>query len=117
MKYEIIGKYSDTVQNKNGKDFAAIHIIYIDIEDYLLYVFNTYINRGKLADIEKDANFKLDINYENLIELKPLQSEILDLQGLENLLKNGSIKEKMFNDLKSKLRQLKIAFVINEQGY
>ena len=113
MLYEILGEYTEAAWDSSGGRYDSIHIIYVDIAEKKMLVFNTNIPKKELIRIEYCADIILDLSYEKMIDTKPFQSNELGHLGVETLFNNNVITEDFYHMLLGKIRQIKIDYMFD----
>ena len=112
-KFEIIGDFID--QNELG--VSIVHLLYIDHEEHKFYIFNTRMDFFKKKELEDQMGVEIKIEnmYHKMIDTKPGQSEILNIDGIKTMQKKGYINEEKYHKYFALIRRLKIEGVLDEE--
>lgn len=86
--------------------------IYVDNELNKMFLFDSKLRDEYICSLERESGLELGINIPKMIDVKPLQSEELDIENIKHLLKSRYITKDIYNKLLSHIRKLKIKNVL-----
>lgn len=111
-KYEII----DKILEANEFGTIIVQLLYIDHEDHKFYIFNTLMDYHAKEKMEREMSVDLKIYkmFHKMIDTKPAQSTVLNVEEIKTLHKKGYISEAQYHKFFALVRKLKIDNVLDD---